>query len=95
MQNYKVIHLGPIIQGTSKSTGQPWAIRDLLLEEIPDANVIYPNRFAATLSGTERIAALASLQPGDTLQAALFHNVREYDGHYYNQARITSFNINS
>ena len=86
----KVVKLLPTQSGVSQKDGKPWKSREVVLEAVQ--NALHPDQFVARLFGdaVDKFTA----QEGDTLDVALHHRVREYNGRYYGDVSIVEFNIN-
>ena len=90
MEKMKVVKLLPTQSGVSQKDGKPWKSREVVLEAVQ--NALHPDQFVARLFGdaVDKFTA----QEGDTLDVALHHRVREYNGRYYGDVSIVEFNIN-
>lgn len=88
MIQVKIMKLLDVQSGVSQKDGNPWKSREVVIEAVQ--NAMYPDQFVARLFGdaVDKFTA----QEGETLNVALHHRVREYNGKYYGEVRIVEFN---
>ena len=91
IENLQVKRVGELRTGTSKTTGNAWAIRDILLGWNDEAGENYIN---ATIDA-ERFAG-SGIEQGSIVQAELtFHTKLLPSGAVANEVRIININANS
>lgn len=86
--NVKVKHLFPTQSGTSKKTGNPYQIKEVVFE-IPTDNADYPQSICAKTMNSAVIEALDNAQPGDGFASVdIDFEAREYNGRYYTDNKL-------
>lgn len=80
----KIIELGPVQEGTSSRSGNPWKKRFYIVETQEN----YPKKVAFTVFGADRVAATdATVKVGDTVRVSFDLESREYNGRWYTDAQ--------
>lgn len=82
----RVAHVGVITTGVSQRTGNKWKSQEIVIEYFDDDNARYPDSVNVKIFG-ERVDTL-QLQVNDEVEASIGLNAREYDGRFYNEARL-------
>lgn len=82
----KVVHALEIKKGVSQRTGNPWMVRDYVLE-IPGQ---YPKHMVFTVFGEDRIKQFA-LKKDDEVTVHFDIDANEYQGKWYN--KIQAYNV--
>ncbi len=75
----KIIAVLPKQEGVSKSTGNPWASQEYVLETHDN----YPRKCCFRVFGADRIMNM-NIQIGEELRVSFDIDAREYNGRYYN-----------
>lgn len=78
----KVIIMTERRTGVSKTTGNPWAAQDFVIE----THEQYPKRMMFTVFGEDKLN-LFNIQMGEEINVYFDINAREYNGKYYNDIR--------
>ena len=82
----RVAHVGVITTGVSQRTGNKWKSQEVVIEYFDNDNARYPDSVNVRIFG-ERVDTL-QLQVNDEVEASIGLNAREYDGRFYNEARV-------
>jgi hypothetical protein len=82
----RVAHVGVITTGVSQRTGNKWKSQEVVIEYFDNDNARYPDSVNVRIFG-ERVDNL-QLQVNDEVEASIGLNAREYDGRFYNEARV-------
>ena len=82
----RVAHVGMITTGVSQRTGNKWKSQEIVIEYFDNDNARYPDSVNVRIFG-ERVDTL-HLQVNDEVEASIGLNAREYDGRFYNEARV-------
>lgn len=82
----RVAHVGVITTGVSQRTGNKWKSQEIVIEYFDNDNARYPDSVNVRIFG-ERVDTL-QLQVNDEVEASIGLNAREYDGRFYNEARV-------
>ena len=82
----RVAHVGVMTTGVSQRTGNKWKSQEIVIEYFDNDNARYPDSVNVRIFG-ERVDTL-QLQVNDEVEASIGLNAREYDGRFYNEARI-------
>lgn len=82
----RVAHVGVITTGVSQRTGNKWKSQEIVIEYFDNDNARYPDSVNVRIFG-ERVDTL-KLQVNDEVEASIGLNAREYDGRFYNEARV-------
>ena len=82
----RVAHVGVITTGVSQRTGNKWKSQEIVIEYFDNDNARYPDSVNVRIFG-ERVDSL-KLQVNDEVEASIGLNAREYDGRFYNEARV-------
>lgn len=82
----RVAHVGVITTGVSQRTGNKWKSQEVVIEYFDNDNARYPDSVNVRIFG-ERVDTL-KLQVNDEVEASIGLNAREYDGRFYNEARV-------
>ena len=78
----KVIIMSDIRSGVSKTTGNPWAAQDFVIE----THEQFPKRMMFTVFGEDKLKQF-NIQMGEEINVFFDINAREYNGKYYNDIR--------
>ena len=79
-------HVGVMTTGVSQRTGNTWKSQEVVIEYFDNDNARYPDSVNVRIFG-ERVDTL-HLQVNDEVEASIGLNAREYDGRFYNEARV-------
>jgi len=82
----RLAHVGVITIGVSQRTGNKWKSQEIVIEYFDNDNARYPDSVNVRIFG-ERVDTL-QLQVNDEVEASIGLNAREYDGRFYNEARV-------
>lgn len=78
----KIIKVCELRQGTSRSTGNPWASQDYVLETHDQ----FPRRMMFNVFGDDKIKEFA-IKEGEEMTVSFDINAREFNGRWYNDIR--------
>lgn len=86
--NVKVKYLFPTQSGTSKKTGNPYQIKEVVFE-IPTDNPDYPQSICAKTMNAAVISILEAAKVGDAYASVdIDFEAREYNGRYYTDNKL-------
>lgn len=80
----------PVQTGTSQKTGNQWMTQEFVFEFFEQESSRYSDKACVKIIKADIIKA-AQLKEGDEIICGFGHNVREYQGRFYNE--ITAYKI--
>lgn len=87
----KIIVVGENVAGTSKTTGNTWVNKTIVIE----TGDTTPKKIAFTVTGVDRVESCQDLKIGDLVRVRFEPRSREYEGRWYSELVAWNFEVMS